>query len=194
MCPLKSVIYCLQWHSHTLSKHSQKRHSILPLFHISECSHRQTDYFCLLKHVFYSLQSYSCAFSKCLHRQTAYSSSFSYLKMLLHLDTHQPPFKTFVMLFKISFQCLLKAFLLTDSVYSLSFHIPTSGNLYKRGRLSTVILLGLTSLYQVLLKVRTLFTFYKQATLMRRSTVLSLPLRLVFPALLKAFYQLKYFK
>jgi hypothetical protein len=30
--------------------------------------------------------------------------------------------------------------------------------------------------------MQTLFTFKKQATLMRRSTVLSLPLQLVFPA------------
>jgi len=118
-----------------------------------------------------------------------------YARMLLHLDTHQPPFKTFVMLFKISFQSLLKAFLLTDSVYSLSFLIPTSGNPYRRGRLSTVNLLGLTSSYEVLLIMRTLFTFFIiPATLMRRSTVLSLPLQLLFPALLKAFYQLKYFK
>jgi hypothetical protein len=50
------------------------------------------------------------------------------------------------------------------------------------GRLSTVDLLALTSLDRLLLILHTLFTcFTKQVNLMRRSTVLSLPLPLVFP-------------
>jgi len=50
------------------------------------------------------------------------------------------------------------------------------------GRLSTVDLLALTSLDQLISILKILFTFVaKQATLMRRSTVLSLPLQLVFP-------------
>jgi len=56
------------------------------------------------------------------------------------------------------------------------------GKPYRRGRLSTVNLLVLTSLDQLIFKLKILFTFFtKQATLMRRSTVLSLPLQLVFP-------------
>jgi hypothetical protein len=52
-----------------------------------------------------------------------------------------------------------------------------------RGRLSTVDLLVLTSLDQLIFKLKILFAFVtKQATLMRRSTVLSLPLQIVFPA------------
>ncbi len=55
---------------------------------------------------------------------------------------------------------------------------------YWRGQQSTVDLLVLTSLVQQFLIVQTLFTFLtKQATLMRRSTVLSLPFQLVFPDL-----------
>jgi hypothetical protein len=51
-----------------------------------------------------------------------------------------------------------------------------------KGRLSAVELLVLTSLDQLLFILKILFTFFtKQATLMRRSTVLSLPLQLVFP-------------
>jgi hypothetical protein len=46
-----------------------------------------------------------------------------------------------------------------------------------KGRLSTVDLLVHTSLDQLLLKLKTLFTlFVKQTILMRRSAVLSLPL------------------
>jgi hypothetical protein len=48
---------------------------------------------------------------------------------------------------------------------------------------STVDLLIITNLDQLPLILQTLFTFFtKQATLMRRSTVLSLPLQLGFPA------------
>jgi hypothetical protein len=51
--------------------------------------------------------------------------------------------------------------------------------------LSTVNLLVLTSLDQLIFKLKILFTFVtKQVTLMRRSTVLSLPLQLVFPDLI----------
>jgi hypothetical protein len=66
-----------------------------------------------------------------------------------------------------------------------------------RGRLSTVDLLALTSLGQLILRLYLsyiyyilfiiyyiLFTFatcYEQAALIRRSTVLSVPLQLVFP-------------
>jgi hypothetical protein len=58
------------------------------------------------------------------------------------------------------------------------------GNPHWKGRLSTVDLLLPTSVVQLLLKQQTLFTcFIKQATLMRRSTVLSLPLQFVFPGL-----------
>jgi hypothetical protein len=54
----------------------------------------------------------------------------------------------------------------------------------EEGRLSTADILILTSLEQLLLTFQTLFTlFTKQATLMRRSTVLSLPLQVVFPGL-----------
>ncbi len=53
-----------------------------------------------------------------------------------------------------------------------------SGNPNWRGRLSTVDLLVLTNIDQVLLKLKTLFTFLlKQPILMRRSTALSLPLQ-----------------
>jgi hypothetical protein len=52
-----------------------------------------------------------------------------------------------------------------------------------KGRLSTVDLLVITSLDKLHLILKTLFTFLqKRATLMRRSTVLSLLLQLVFPA------------
>ncbi len=59
-----------------------------------------------------------------------------------------------------------------------------TGNPYWSGRLSTVDLLVLTSLDQLILLLKILFIFFftKQATLMRRSTVLSLPFQLVFPA------------
>jgi hypothetical protein len=50
-----------------------------------------------------------------------------------------------------------------------------AGNPFCRGRLSTVDLLVLTSLDQVVFKLITLITFVtKQATLMRRSNVASL--------------------
>jgi hypothetical protein len=48
-------------------------------------------------------------------------------------------------------------------------------------RLSTVDLLVLTSLDHLLLKLKISYLFAKQANLMRRYTVLSLPLQLVFP-------------
>jgi hypothetical protein len=49
------------------------------------------------------------------------------------------------------------------------------------GRLNTVDLLVLTTLDQLLLELKILFTsFTKQAVLMRRSTVLTLPPQLVF--------------
>ncbi len=55
-------------------------------------------------------------------------------------------------------------------------------NSYCRGRLSTVDLLALTSLDQLTFMLKILFTCVaKQATLMRRSIVLILPLQLVFP-------------
>ncbi len=51
------------------------------------------------------------------------------------------------------------------------------------GRLSTVDLLVLTSLDKLLFQLKILLTFFtKQATSMRRSVVLSLPLQLVFTA------------
>jgi len=52
---------------------------------------------------------------------------------------------------------------------------------YIRGRFSTVDLLVLTSLDQLLLIMKILSTYFtKQVILMRRSIVLSLPSRLVF--------------
>jgi hypothetical protein len=49
-------------------------------------------------------------------------------------------------------------------------------------KLVTVDLLVLTSLDQLILKLKILFGFVtKQATLMRKSTVLSIPLQLGFP-------------
>jgi hypothetical protein len=57
-----------------------------------------------------------------------------------------------------------------------------AGNANRGGRLSTVNLLVLTCLGQLLLILKILFTFLtKQAALMRRSTVLSLAPQLVFP-------------
>ncbi len=57
-----------------------------------------------------------------------------------------------------------------------------AGKSYYRGRLSTVDLLVITSLDELLLDLTILLTFFtKKATLMRRSTVLSLPPQLVFP-------------
>ncbi len=55
---------------------------------------------------------------------------------------------------------------------------------YWRGRLSTIDLLVLTSLDQLLFLLKILFScFTKWANLMKRSMVLSLPAQLVFPAL-----------
>ncbi len=52
----------------------------------------------------------------------------------------------------------------------------------KGNRLSTILLLVLISLNQLLIILQTSFTFFtKQAILTRRSSVLSLPLQLVFP-------------
>ena len=64
---------------------------------------------------------------------------------------------------------------------SLQFKIET-GKSYWRGRLSTVYLLVLTSIDHLLFLFKILFNFVtKRATLMRRSTVLSLPFQLAFP-------------
>jgi hypothetical protein len=53
--------------------------------------------------------------------------------------------------------------------------MPNSRNSYKRARLSAVDLLVLTSSDQLIFIVKILLTYFtKQATLMRRSTVLSL--------------------
>jgi hypothetical protein len=61
--------------------------------------------------------------------------------------------------------------------------IADTGKSYWRGRLSTVDLLVLSSLDQLLLKLKLLYAYLtKQATLMRRLTVLSLLPQLVFPA------------
>ena len=66
---------------------------------------------------------------------------------------------------------------------SWKFLCPQPGKSNWRGRLSTVDLLVLTSLDQLLLTLKVLFTFFtKQPTIMRRSTVLKLPPQLVFPA------------
>jgi hypothetical protein len=54
-------------------------------------------------------------------------------------------------------------------------------NPYLRGRLSTVDLLILAGIYLLLDIENIIYFFTQQATLMRRSTVLSLPLQLVFP-------------
>ncbi len=60
--------------------------------------------------------------------------------------------------------------------------VYTTGNTNWKERPSTGDLLILTSLDQLVLILQTFFTFLtKWATLMRRSTVLSLPLQLVFP-------------
>jgi hypothetical protein len=68
-------------------------------------------------------------------------------------------------------------------ILSNPWHQPLkseAGNPYRKGRLSTVGLFELTS--SALFIMIILFTFLqKQAVLMRRSTVLSLPLQLVFP-------------
>ncbi len=50
-----------------------------------------------------------------------------------------------------------------------------------RGKLSTVDLLVPTTSDRLLLMIQNLLTFYKTSYLLRRSTVLNLPLQLVFP-------------
>jgi hypothetical protein len=66
---------------------------------------------------------------------------------------------------------------------SSSFLTIAARNSYQTGRISTVDLLVLTSSDQLLLIMEPLFPcFTKQDTRMSRSTVLSLPLQLVFPA------------
>jgi hypothetical protein len=60
--------------------------------------------------------------------------------------------------------------------YARTSSIVNPGNHYRRGRLSTFGLLVLTSFDQLIFILKILPTFVtKQATLMRRSTVLSLP-------------------
>jgi hypothetical protein len=67
-------------------------------------------------------------------------------------------------------------------LHSKGFSIPCPGKSYRGGRLNTVDLLVLTSLDQLGFILKILFSFFtKQATW--RSTVLSLPPQLVFPAL-----------
>ncbi len=57
-----------------------------------------------------------------------------------------------------------------------------AGKSYPGGRLSTVDLLKLTSLDQLIFKLKILFSFFKkQPTSIRRSIVLILPPQLVFP-------------
>jgi hypothetical protein len=63
------------------------------------------------------------------------------------------------------------------------FYLQNPGKSYCGMRLSTVDLLVLTRLDQLVFKLKILFSFFtKQAALMWRSTVLSLPPQLVFPA------------
>jgi hypothetical protein len=64
----------------------------------------------------------------------------------------------------------------------------SQGSLTERGRLCTVDLLVVTSFDQLpfILKIFTYVT--KQATLMRRSIVLSIPFQLVFPAFSPSFF------
>ncbi len=57
-----------------------------------------------------------------------------------------------------------------------------TGNPYGRERISTVDLLILTSLDELIFILKMFVTFFtKQAALMRRSSVLNLPLQSVFP-------------
>ncbi len=75
----------------------------------------------------------------------------------------------------ISIMTLMKA---TLSIANVSI---MAGKPYRRRRFSTVHLLALTSTDQLLLIIQTLFNFFtKLPTLMRRSTVLSIPLQSVF--------------
>jgi hypothetical protein len=68
---------------------------------------------------------------------------------------------------------------------------PYPGNPYWSGSFGTIDLLVPTSLDQLLFILQTLLTFLqKRATFMRRSTVLCLPLQLVFPALPPVFLYL----
>jgi hypothetical protein len=64
----------------------------------------------------------------------------------------------------------------------VSHAIIITGKSYRRGKLSTVDLLVLTSLDQLPFLKILLTSFTKQASSMRGSTVLSLPSYLVFPA------------
>ncbi len=61
--------------------------------------------------------------------------------------------------------------------------ITHAENPYWRVRVRTIDLLVLISLDQLIILLKILFTFLHKATLMRRSTVLSLPILLVFPDL-----------
>jgi hypothetical protein len=84
----------------------------------------------------------------------------------------------------ISFSSLYLARTLTVLSLCLAKHRQyiRAGKPYWSGRLSIVDLLVLTSLDQQLFTLKILFTFVtKQAKLMRRSTVLSLPVHLIFP-------------
>ncbi len=56
-----------------------------------------------------------------------------------------------------------------------------AGSPYWRGSLSTVYLLVLTNLEHLFYNANTIYVKTKQVTLIRRSTVLCLPLQLVFP-------------
>jgi hypothetical protein len=70
----------------------------------------------------------------------------------------------------------------SNSQLCLHYFVLGQGSLTEGGRLSTVDFLVLTSLDQLIFKLKIIFSFFaKQATLMRRSTVLSLPRQLVFP-------------
>ncbi len=67
---------------------------------------------------------------------------------------------------------------------SLSFSTIESGNPYWKGKIGTVDLLARASLDQLIFKLKNIFNLVTtQATLMRRSTVLSLPFQLMFPEL-----------
>jgi hypothetical protein len=70
------------------------------------------------------------------------------------------------------------------SLHLIKIPLSRPGNPYWRGKLGTVDLLVQPNLDQLLLILKTFFVlFTKQATLTRKSTVLTLPLQLVFPAL-----------